>query len=72
MVVINVILSIYILIAAVVIPGMIIDYVTGFKYEWISKALDKLFSIFIPMLLASLFICIFAAAGLLLYAIWCM
>lgn len=67
----KIVASVLIIGAAITIPGMIIDYITGFKYEWIGKAVDTIFVLFLPFLCVlgiGAFICL---AGLFLCDIWC-
>ena len=67
----KVVVSVLIVCAAITIPGMIIDCITGFKYEWIGKVLDKIFVVFLPALYVLGFAAIILLAGLLLHGIWC-
>lgn len=67
----KIVVSVLIVGAAITIPGMLIDCITGFKYEWIGKVLDKIFAVFLPVLYILGFAAIVLLAGLLLYSIWC-
>ena len=61
-----------IVITVVSIFTMIFAAATDFKYEWLNKMIDCIFAVCVPVLFVMLGLALFAGAGILLYAIWCM
>lgn len=69
---INILLSVIIVLAAAFIPLMLFALFTDFKYQWLNKVLDAALAFCLPVLLVILAVELFAGVGLVLYAIWCM
>ena len=69
---INILLTAVIVLAAAFIPLMLFALFTDFKYQWLNKVLDTVLAFCLPELLVILAVVLFAGVGLVLYAIWTM